>query len=161
MPVNTKRYTNKRLRPGTNAPAPTMAVRLKPSTVFPEGCILAEIFAAGQGTGVFAPVSKANGSVEYYAKAINPEKCATDAQGRITLGAETVAAAVGGETGETSLTMQVYYRGEFRTKDLPQGNGAGQLNAAVVADLGRMLRGPLADGLLEVNGGTIPAAPPA
>lgn len=77
------------------------------------------------------------------AKAILPYACATDSAGRITLG----AAATGGYIGaETLPSIGAYFTGIFDTSKIVG------MDADAVTDLGRLLSGTYASGVLVVTG---------
>ncbi|MEA2573945.1 MAG: hypothetical protein QOH93_1243 [Chloroflexia bacterium] len=136
MPQNpSKTFSNARLIPFyPGVPHPQQAVRLKPSTVFEQGRLVGEIGT----TGVFSPYDADNEDGTEIPKGIVDRPCATDAQGEITYG----AAATGGPSGETHLTVPAYFGGAFKTTDLV---GLDE-NAATVLG-GHLISGSIADGI--------------
>lgn len=134
-------YTGDYLTPylgGGDEQPRTLVVKLKASTVYAKGTVLGEITAS---PGTFAPYADANADGTQTARAILPYACATDASGDITLG----SASGGDDRQHTLPTVPVYVgAAEFHTTDLTG------LDAAAVADLGRLVQGTVADGILRL-----------
>ena len=114
------------------------SVALKPSTTFQAGTVLGQITAQ---PGVFAPYDNAALDGTEVARLILQYPCRTDASGNIALGDQAA-----GEWGQTVKTAPAWKSGTFKTADLVG------LDAAAVADLGRLVEGALADGKLMVLG---------
>lgn len=118
-------------------------VKLQASTTFAKGTVLGEVTAT---PGTYAPYDDAVATGAQVARVILQYACITDASNNITYGTATG----GGAWGETYLTAPVYYRGSFKTSELPQ-SGAGSIDAAAVVDLGRLISGTTADGVLLIG----------
>ena len=88
----------------------------------------------------FADYNDALATGQQIAKAILPVDIATDPSGRITLG----SAPYGSERGGTFNDHAVIIRGIYKTTDLVG------LDANGVTDLGRLIMGSVADGLLQL-----------
>lgn len=120
-------------------------VALKASAVYPKGAILGEVTAT-LGTAALYASGNADGS--QVAKYIMPIDAATDASGNITVGSQTAGAA---PFGVTYPTVQVYVRGTFKTAELKQTAGAGQVDANAITNLGgRLYNGTVADGTVHI-----------
>jgi hypothetical protein len=95
----------------------------------------------GRTAGTYAAYADANSDGTQVAKCLLKFACATDVNGNITYG----ATAVGGEWGQTQLSTPAYFAGYFRTADLVG------LDAAGVADLGKLTTGSVTSGVLNVT----------
>jgi hypothetical protein len=97
----------------------------------------------GRSKNTYAAYNDANANGTQAAKSILPYAVATDASGRVTYGGAT-----GGNylNAATEPHATAYFSGYFRTTDLVG------LDAAAVADLGRLVSGTVADGVLCVYG---------
>lgn len=144
MPTSAnKTFTYDYLQPAQSPElADVIRVKLKASTVFPKGCLLGEIGT----TGVFGPYDNAASDGTEVAKLLLKYPCATDASNNITYG----GASGGGEWGESEKQAPAYYVGVFFGADLPQSS-TGAIDSAGVADLGKLLYGTSATGLLKVG----------
>lgn len=100
----------------------------------------------GSSLGTMVPYVTGGANGSGTAKMLNKYKLSTDAGGNITFG-ET---ASGEEFGQTRQTAVAYIAGTFMTEDLPQA-GQGVLDATGAAQLGRIVRGGLAVGLLRIG----------
>lgn len=89
----------------------------------------------------FASYNDANSDGTQTARCILSYDCATDAGGNVTLG----NVAGGGERGEMSKDVPAYFIGIFLTPDLVG------LDANGAADLGRLLSGTAANGVLSMS----------
>jgi hypothetical protein len=120
----------------------TIAVPLKESTTYPQGCLLEQ----GTVSGKYQPYSSGTPAL------LLKRACITDASGNITFGTATG----GMEFGQTYPTADCFYAGLFRTADLPQaGTGAIDANAVSATSnkaIGKLIMGTLAAGLLLVGG---------
>lgn len=96
---------------------------------------------AGVAKGTFMAYNDALSDGRQIAKGLLPINVATDPSGRITGG----VLATGGESGATSLTTSMFIKGWFRTEELIG------LDANAVTDLGRLVRGSVSTGLLQLN----------
>lgn len=99
-----------------------------------KGTVVGQITA----TQLWAAYNNANADGSEVAKGIAAYDFTTDAGGVVTLG--------GGEQGERQQTAPVFMSGYFRTSELTG------LDAAGVADLGKLVSGTVADGVLCVTG---------
>jgi hypothetical protein len=99
-----------------------------------KGTVIGQITATGLG----AAYNNANADGSEVAKGIAAYDFTTDGSGVVTLG--------GGEQGEKQQTAPVFMSGYFRTSELTG------LDAAGVADLGKLVSGTVADGVLCVTG---------
>jgi hypothetical protein len=118
-----------------------LSIRLKASVTYRAGEALSEVGGTG---GVYQLYVDSTADP---AQLLLKYACQTDASGNITYGAGTA----GDEHGITHLTVPAYYKGCFKTEDLPQ-SGAGQLDTNGLADLkGRLLEGSLVTGLIEIG----------
>jgi hypothetical protein len=135
-------YTGDYIQPAIREDlAVSIAVKLKASTTYPKGCIVAQLTA----DGVFEPYATGGAGGVETAKGILKRACVTDASGNITFGTATG----GMEYGQTHLTADIYVAGFFYTADIPQAS-TGLIDAAGVTDMGGMIvKGTLADGLLK------------
>lgn len=116
-------------------------VKLVASVNYPRGTVLGEVTAT---PGTFGAYVDANVDGTGVAKAILPFDVQTDASGNATFA--STAAQVGGEFGQTSLTVPVYVRGFFRAEDLVG------LDAAGLTDLkGRIVHGTITVGVIGVG----------
>jgi hypothetical protein len=95
----------------------------------------------GRSAGTYAAYASGNGDGTQVAKCILPYACATDASGNITMG----ATASGGFWQQTSPSIDAYFKGHFDTTQLVG------LDAAGAANLGRLVSGTAAAGVLEVT----------
>ena len=117
-----------------------MSIQLKPSTTYRKGDALYELLAS---PGVFALYLAGNTDGTGTAGAPVPSvllkrACITDASGKITYGT-----VVGGmEQGQTYTQAYAFYNGVFAIADLPT-TGAGSLDTAGVASMGRKLKAAL------------------
>jgi hypothetical protein len=104
------------------------------SLTIAKGTVIGQITATGLG----AAYNNANADGSEVAKGIAAYDFTTDASGVVTLG--------GGEQGERQQTAPVFMSGYFKTSELTG------LDAAGVADLGKLVSGTVADGVLCVTG---------
>lgn len=93
----------------------------------------------GANTGQFGKYDNTAVNGLEIARRINAYEVAVDSGGNITFG----PVAVEGYNGEVSAAATAYVSGYFDTKELYG------LDAAAVADLGRLVHGTIADGILE------------
>lgn len=102
---------------------------------------------SGQGPGFFGPYDDdgANTGLQT-AKCLNAATFSTDEAGNVIYGDAAVLDmfAVG------KKQISVFVHGFFRTDDLPQ-SGQGAIDAAGIADLGRLISGTSASGVLSVG----------
>jgi hypothetical protein len=117
--------------------ARTMTVRLGASLTLAKGTVLGELSAT---PGTFEDYSNAASDGTEVARAILPYDVKTDADGLITLG----DVSTGMEQGQKYRSIDVWITGYFRTTDLTG------LDANGAVDLGRVVRGTVADGVLRV-----------
>lgn len=118
--------------------AQLMNVKIPASTTIAKGTVLGEITAS---PGVFKAYNNANVDGSEVARAIMCYDVISDASGNITIGSQVG----GGMFGETFPYCPVYRSGEFKTTDLTG------LDAAGVTDLGRLVSGSVADGVLRIG----------
>lgn len=146
MATQTMTFTGDFLLPGIDDDneSAQLAVRLKASTVYPKGCVLGEVAAS---PGTFAPYDDTAVDGTAVARMLLTRACETDASGLISY---STTQSTGEEWGQKHYTAQAYHRGTFKTIDLPQ-SGTGALDAAAIADFGRLISGTLADGLLQIG----------
>jgi hypothetical protein len=104
------------------------------------GTVAAATTTAGIANGAAAAYDDSLSNGLQIAKAILPVDIATDPAGIITYG----SVAQGGQFGKTQSTLACAVRGIFKTTDLVG------LDANGVADLGRLLSGTAADGVLSI-----------
>ena len=107
---------------------------IPPSTTITKGTLVGELTA---NQGRVDEYDNTNGDGTETAIGIMMYDVVSDANGNITIG--------GGEHGETQLTCPVFVAGTFHTDDLTG------LDAPAVADLGRMVQGLVADGILRIG----------
>ncbi len=100
----------------------------------------------GSVAGTLVPYIDGQANGQGVAKALNQYLLSTDAAGMITFG----AAATGEQFGQTRLTAPVWIRGYFRTDDILQ-TGNGSIDAAGIADLGKLVSGSSSNGVLRVS----------
>lgn len=132
------------LMPAFNAEdALTQAFGLKPSTTFRKGDAVGEITATPGVLGLYA---SGNSDGTENPRGLMEFDCVVDASGNIAF---TTAVAVE-QFGQTRLTAPVWIEGYFNTADLPQ-SGAGSLDAAGLAKLGRQVNGTLVAGVIHVR----------
>jgi hypothetical protein len=98
--------------------------------------------ATGRSVETYAPYADANSDGTQTARCILPYACATDPQGNVTYGAQ----AGGGFWGESYPCTTAYFAGYFDTSKLVG------LDANGVADLGKLIAGTVAAGILAVTG---------
>jgi len=131
--------TAAKLEPDHLIPEPsTIAVRMRQGS-YARGTILGIVTVGG----LYAAYSNAASDGTQTAAAIAMYDMQVAATGIITFSDDSEA--TGGDHRETHLTAPVYVAGVFRTTDLVG------LDAAAVAELGRIIRGSLANGLLQVG----------
>jgi hypothetical protein len=94
----------------------------------------------GRTKGTYGPYNDGGSGGLNVAKAILGYDCATDAGGLITFGVQSG----GGYNAEAFPDAPAWFKGYFDTKDLTG------LDAAGIVDLGRLVSGVLADGVLEI-----------
>lgn len=94
----------------------------------------------GQSLGTFKAYNDSNTDGSQVARAILRYACATDSSGNITFG----TASGGGVYGQTYKSAPAFVAGAFQTSDLTG------LDAAAVTDLGRIIEGVLASGILRL-----------
>jgi hypothetical protein len=141
-------YDNKMLMPhGKTELADTLAVILAASTTYPLGSVL---YDSGPGTvnGQLVPSIYAAFNGSGTPSLLLKRACATDASNNVTFGAQ----GGGMEYGQTYLTADAYYKGLFRTADLP-ASGAGALTANSITrgnaqQIGNIIQGNMSAGLL-------------
>lgn len=138
MPTTASRtYSEDRLVP---ALAPHLAVAdAVPMTegTYAKGTVLGMVTA----TERYAAYANANSNGTEVARCVLAVECVVDADGNVTFGDATA----GDEHGAEHATAPVFIGGYFRTTDLTG------LDAAGVTDLGRIVKGVLADGILRIN----------
>lgn len=146
----------------TGGTAPAIAITTTTPGLAPSVAVVTAT-AGGPGTAtpatVTAGAAATSGTYKAYlssstdgsevAKAILEFDSATDASGNITLG----GASGGGDKQQLTLgnTVPVFVSGDFRTEDLLQTAGAGQLTEAAVASLGKLVYGSVTKGLLRIG----------
>lgn len=92
-------------------------------------------------SGVFKPYASGNSDGSQVAKVILPYDCVTDAAGRISI---VGSGGTGGQHGEKSNSIEVWYRGAFYTAELVG------LDATAIGHLGRLISGSASNGILQV-----------
>jgi hypothetical protein len=110
-------------------------VKLKASTTFAKGVVLVEVTAT---PGVFAPHGEASSSI---GRAVLPIACVTDAAGDITIGSQPANRAV------EHLTVEAIFGGYVNTEDIPS------LTTGQAAELGKIVRGTVTNGILSIGEG--------
>lgn len=137
MPTHAAQYTHIRQEPA--APRPPAAETVVPMTAgtYAKGTVLGLVTA----TGKYAAYNNANSDGTEVARCILQYACIVDANGNVALG----AVSSGDEQGAKLPAAPVWIAGPFRTAELTG------LDAAGVADLGRLVLGTVADGLIHVN----------
>ena len=114
-----------------------LAVKLKPNTAFPAGCVLGEITAT---PGVYGPYAAANADGTQIPKGLLKYGCTTDANGNYSLGEY-----------DLQMSAPAFFVGSFYTADLPQA-GAGAIDAnAVTAGTWRIVQGSVVSGILTLS----------
>lgn len=131
-------YTSGGLQPAFPKPdVLLLAVKLKPNTTFPAGCVLGEIAAT---PGVYGPYAAANSDGTQLPKGLLKYGCTTDANGYFTYGEY-----------DLQQNAPAFFVGSFLTGDLPQ-TGPGALDAnAVTAGTWRVVQGTTASGILTLS----------
>jgi hypothetical protein len=133
-PVHT--YGNQALIPLYDAArAKVVQMKLPVSITYARGTVLGELTAS---PGTAKAYNNANVDGSEVAKFILQYDVTTDASGNISIG--------GGDWAWTQPSAPVYLSGYFRSTELTG------LDAAAVTDLGRIVSGSLADGVLLVTG---------
>jgi hypothetical protein len=143
MPTSaTHTYNNQKLEPFQNPEeAKIIEVTFAAGAAnIPKGTLLGEVTAS---PGVYKAYNDANNDGSQTAKAIAQYDMQIDANGLITL--SSVGSTAGGESGEKLRAAPAYVSGTFKTTDLTG------LDAAAVTDLGRLIQGTVADGILRVG----------
>lgn len=100
----------------------------------------------GSQAGYYGPYDDSASNGLQVAKALNKYLLSTDGAGNITF----ADSAVGEEFKQTRMSAPVYTAGEFRCEDLVQ-SGQGAIDANGVADLGRIVNGTSAYGILRLR----------
>lgn len=95
----------------------------------------------GRTANTFKAYSDGNSDGSEVARGILPWAIVTDAQGKITIG----GGSTGNEWGSKQDSIPIYVGGYFKTAELTG------LDAAAVVDLGRLVEGVLATGVLKIN----------
>jgi hypothetical protein len=132
-------FTNLKLEPCQNPHLACVdAVLLGASLNLARGTVLGQKTADGK----FYPYVDGNADGTQTARCILAYDVQTDAGGLVTLSA--TAAQAGGEHAQKYRTAEVYTAGYFKTTDLTG------LDAAGITDMGRLISGALADGVLRV-----------
>ncbi|HEY3283075.1 MAG TPA: head decoration protein [Armatimonadota bacterium] len=133
-------FSNKRLEPYEDPKGAVLrAVKLTASQTLARGTVLGEVTLT---PGVFSAYNDAHNDGTEVAKCILSQDVVVDAAGLITVTA--TAGQSGGEHGEKLLSIPTYVAGTFKTSELIG------LDANGVADLGRLLQGSVADGILRM-----------
>lgn len=101
------------------------------------GTVLGQVTASG----LWNAYNNGNANGTEVAKAILKHDVFVDANGKVTFGAQ----AGGDSNGVLHESAPAYFEGEFRTTELTG------LDAAGITDLGRLISGVLADGILKVT----------
>jgi Bacteriophage lambda head decoration protein D len=109
-------------------------VKLPNSVTLLKGTLLGELTAS---PGTFKTYANANADGSEVAKAILQYDVSVDSSGNHMVG--------GGEHGETLKYAPAYFAGTFRTTELVG------LDAPALTDLGRLISGSLADGVLRLG----------
>jgi hypothetical protein len=109
-------------------------VKFGVSLTLAKGTVVGQITA----TGLWKAYANGSADGSEVAKGVLQYDLTTDASGNHTLG--------GGNQAETQLSAPVYFSGCFRTTELTG------LDAAGVTDLGKIISGTVADGILVVTG---------
>lgn len=137
----TNTYTNLSLAPVIHPDAARqISVPFKAAVAnIARGTILGQVTA----TGLWSAYSNGNVDGTETARGIAAYDMQVDGNGKITLSG--TAAQSGGDQGEKFSEAPVYVAGYFATTDLTG------LDAAAVTELGRLVEGALADGILKVN----------
>ena len=114
-----------------------LAVKLKPNTAFPAGCVLGEITAT---PGVYGPYAAANTDGTQTPKGLLKYGCTTDANGYFSYGEY-----------DTQQNAPAFFVGSFLTADLPQ-TGPGAIDAnAVTAATWRLVQGSVVSGIVSLS----------
>ncbi|MCD9188245.1 MAG: head decoration protein [Pyrinomonadaceae bacterium] len=133
MSLQTQNFTGQKLQPYARpCEAVTESVPFGNSLTIAKGTILGIKTADGK----FYAYADANSDGTQTAKAIAMYDFTTDSSGKVT---------IANETNVTYDTAPVYVAGTFRTNELTG------LDAAGVTDLGRLLSGTVADGVLRIG----------
>lgn len=130
-------FNGKMCQPAIPDSVVELAGKFKASTNFTRGTVLGIVTA----TGAYAPYSDAAGDGTNVARAVCKYDIRVDANGRIAYGTDNAI----GEHGQTYATAPVYVQGYFKTTDLTG------LDANGAADLGKIVQGVLADGILRIT----------
>jgi Bacteriophage lambda head decoration protein D len=129
-------YSNQALTPLYDAArAKLINVKLPVSVTLARGTVLGELTAS---PGTAKAYNNANADGSEVAKFVLQYDVATDAAGNVSIG--------GGDWGWTQPTAPVFLSGYFRSTELTG------LDAPGVTDLGRIVSGSLADGVLLITG---------
>lgn len=133
MPLQTQPYTGVKLEPFERpAEAVTDSIPFGASLTIARGTVIGIVTADGKGKAY----ADGNSDGSQTAKAIAMYDFTTDASGNVT---------IANDTSVTYHTAPVYKAGTFRTSELTG------LDAAAVTDLGRLLSGTVADGVLRIG----------
>jgi hypothetical protein len=133
MPLVTKTYTGVKLEPYMRPDdAVTESVAFGNSLTIAKGTVLGIVTTGGK----WGAYVDANSDGTQTAKGIAMYDFTTDGSGNVT---------IGGDSGATYKSAPVYVGGYFRTTELTG------LDAAGVTDLGRLIEGTVADGVLYVG----------
>lgn len=122
-----------------NASNECLNVKLKASTTFPQGCLLAATTAAPT---VFVPYDGTKSDGSEVPKALLRYGCTTDANGDFAIG----------PFGAKLSTAPAYFGGSFRTDDLPQ-SGAGAIDATALTKqvAWHLEEGSVTSGILNIG----------
>lgn len=128
-------YTEALLEPALPGETRILQGQFLPNLTVPAGQVLGQVSTDGATKGKWGLYADANTDGTQTAKGIARRAFKTDASGNVILGDAA-------EYGVTHLTAEIHTKGVFATKDLTG------LDAAAIADLGRLISGTAADGLL-------------
>lgn len=110
---------------------------------FPQGCLLAESVA---NPGQFSLYDDTNTDLNV-AKGVNIFPFVVNDAGQVIFGSGQTLNQFGVVYGSAMM----FIRGYFNTADLYQTAGPGAIDAAAVADFGRLINGTIASGILAVR----------
>lgn len=113
------------------------------TVAFPQGCIVAESVA---NPGQFGKYDATNADLAV-AKGVNMFPFVVDEFGKIFFGTGVTA----GQWGISQQAASMYVRGYFRCEDLQQTVAAGQFTATAAGQLGRLISGTVASGILAMR----------
>jgi hypothetical protein len=116
-----------------------LSVKLVASTTYPAGCLLGEVTAS---PGTFGPYASGASDGTQNPKAILKYALTTDANGAFSLGQYSGA----------RQDAEAYFKGVFRTDDLPQSS-TGAINATALTNQPgwKLLEGTIATGLIDLG----------